>query len=499
MKTTRHSKNDARQPEVSATRGVEHRAPAWKAPVIFLALAALCLLPAGCLKNEKHEKYMSARREMEQAEKPSPSNEDTVITFERKQKHYAYAEKLFGELGDYKDSIDLYKEAAYRSGIAYAGRNDFAKSDLERAYRQFLKAGNYKDAAGRALEVSLAITDKLLRGNSHNLLAGFFGKLDAAHKGGNAAMIQQYALEKIEKLLGKESDALDLLSDSERNYLREILERKSLPDEINKAFYDSILSGNIKSMLKARMNLLEIIKNDAPPMPENIREKLYGEVSRQLADRHFWRANNSTHLQENAMRILGLIGDYKDAGDLRRRIENAWKTPVIKAEDWPAQSAKAGAHPRPRTICVVVSHDGKDGFVSSRFQELCEEIKHRSAGSVFMTDDAGNASAILHCKIGHSFWSAFQYSGGTTGDYYHTSLAVELRSTDGGVLYTTTREKKWDAPLKEIGGYFAGMPGSSAQGHVNVCAHVDMDASLYAGLLKALEAARCTGAQTTPE
>ena len=449
-------------------------------PIFFISSLLLCLTFGGCRKDEKHERYMSAKSGMEQEVSPGRN----------KTRHYEYLENELEKLGDYKDSGALYKEAVYRAGMAYLD-----EGNLYRARRQFSKAGDYKDASGRAMDASVTITNELIRNSSFSNFAGFFKELTNDQKDKNARAIQQFAMGKIEKLLAGEPDALEALSDTQRKYLQELREdTSSKPENIKKGYYDSVLRSDINSALDSNMRLLEVIKETMPvPVPDESKEKLYNEALRRIDEDHFWRPDRSFIRQERVMRILGLLGEYKNSKDLIRRCENAFKIPTIKAEGLADQAAKAGTHPQHRTISVAVAHDGKDQFVQGNFTGLCVKLKHRSAGSVYISDNIENACAIIYYNISHPFWTSFDYSGGTKAYYYHTNMAIELRATDGTVLYAKTFSREWDAPMKEIGG--ATIYGTNT---TNMCAPINLDEELITELLKVLET-HFEARQTAPE
>ncbi|MDR0534866.1 MAG: hypothetical protein LBG65_00670 [Puniceicoccales bacterium] len=113
----------------------------WKAPVAVIAALLLLVSLSGCSKNdETHRKYTEARAGLKRLDPRFPDQADC----ER-------LEVAFKELGDYKDSRELYNEVAYMSGARFLERGDYHAAQ---AYDQFRKAGHYKDADKKALEAA---------------------------------------------------------------------------------------------------------------------------------------------------------------------------------------------------------------------------------------------------------------------------------------------------------------------------------------------------------
>jgi hypothetical protein len=446
MKQTRASGRTF--PAAAMPRGAGGPA-AWKCPVTVIA-ALLLLAPfSGCQKNETHRKYTEARDELKRLDPRFPDQ----AACER-------LEGVFKSIGDYKDSRELYNEVVCISGDAFLKKGDYYAGQ---AYGQFRKAGHYKDADKKALAASLAWTNRQLgiairSADRPAAAAAVFNKLDDAHKSENAGVILQYALKGIAGYFAEKG-------------------KKST------GFYQ----------LDYHARFLDAIKGHADA-PDDVREKLYNEVASQFSDRDFWRPDSGYTPRQTAVKILGFFGDYKDSKDLLRSCGygQAWTYPVIKAEELEAQPVKAGAHPQPRTISVVVAHDGRNRFAQGEFNDFCWEIKYRSAGSECLSDNVENACAIIYYKISHSFWRSFDYSGGTKVDYYHTSLVMELQAPGGNVLYAKTFSKEWDAPMKEIGAM------THLEPVANICAILHPGEESITELLKALEA-HFDGMQTDPE
>lgn len=409
-------------------------------------MMAFSALLCGC--GEQYKAYNEAKELMshgtEEVDHYTLKGHDSV-EFQMDYSCYEWAADRFDGLGDYKDSKELARECRYLAAIYFNelyikkfpphSKPYFDKTYLGRAYRLFVKAGEYKDAPAKAMECSAEMLKKGLDFNANRRsnespvnIAELFQSFDENSKEQNAILLYQHVAPSLAApnwgiLIPFRS--MPGLGD---------MDRRRDEDKKRNSFLGDIY-------------YLKLIRQYYP-VPDEIREKMYRAALSAAEHEHFWQMSGNRQLQT---KIFEYLGDYKDSAEWYRRCNEFRNIPYIRDNGYRWQANRGGA-PQARTIAIVLSDDGKNStFLNAEIVMFGERLKNETNGNIYFTSDASEASVVIHFTVSYTFSRTFHYQRGSPVDYYNSKATIEIRSADGVLLLSETMRNNVTEPMSQIG------------------------------------------------
>lgn len=298
--------------------------------------------------------------------------------------NYDVAARLYGQLGDYKDSAALYLEAEYQYGLSKMD-DEYSR---DRALKSFQKVGEYKDAP--ALYDECALREMV----DYVPLSGMDGPLKAylaEHQGTEKA---ERALDLVEEKIEGAKTESDVLI-----YSAYIAAYRPLPTDRAESYYTRCQAKYQSTLESGRL-----------PDWANLSE---------------------------SDRMFQALGDYKDAVALHARYENLVRPPFLRVDGDASLPDPRGQQAQPRT-CYAIEAVQPEGETWSCLQDFLIGLKRATAGDITFTDDPQQADLFLLSKVRLNDLGVTRYSstGAVTLRRFSSDVELTLTDASGNALFT---------------------------------------------------------------
>ena len=349
-------------------------------------------------------------------------------------RNFSQAIALLEELGDYKDSKDLLKNA-YREWVLDI-IDDSKYSDEEKGYASYSerydRAIRIIDSAGENWDDPQIIQDINLERLILSPSLVMFNSLD-----------DEYKKRALDRLFEEVKENFHLSS------VEIILQGMNLLDDQRREDFYSLLTINICRFLETAyegqynyfsnivsdeynftgVQLVECLSKSVSPIidGEN-KDRLYQGVIAGMDDADKWYI--SLHEETNWLGIYGallnFLGEYKDTSNALKRIDQYRIIDYFTEEEFTNNNEEFGTSPHPNTVLLV-------GFDSV----ICTTVKRISRGNIYFTNEPSLANLILYIGKNDRIVDTveYKYSSGNTISVKFYETDYHIRLLNSPVLY----------------------------------------------------------------